>query len=1383
MKTQLSNKGYILDQEKNIWSRLGYGGIAYSDGDDTELRIGKIIDEATDLTLLSTELRQHCTDWPSLYHLSGSRANILRPFAKFITGDILEIGAGCGVITRYLGESGANVLALEGSPRRANITRVRTRDLENVTVLAEKFDQFQWDHQFDVITLIGVLEYANLFTSAENPSLVMLEQARRLLKPKGKLIVAIENQLGLKYFAGAPEDHLEQPMAGIEGRYREDQPQTFGRKVLSHMLGQADFAISNFLAPFPDYKLPLSILTEEGINNKAFDAAVFAWQSVRRDPQLPAFYNFSLELAWPQIFNNDMGLDFANSFLIIASPHAQQLIDTGALAYHYTTDRIPAYCKETVFTQIEGQDIRVQYQRLDDIYEGSGTDNTDNALIKFICPESDEYAYGELFSLEFIRIVTTDGWSFDQVAGFILRYLSIIETFAQSTGTKISLVSPYAKLPGDFFDVVPQNIIIRKDGSASLIDKEWKLTQPIEVAHLLFRALVLLVNSISRFSFPASGANMTRYQFIDGVLLATEIKLHEEDYDRYIRLEAEIQQIVTGRAAEHFLNWEKDQPLRMLSLNQAVVERDKQIANLNHALAERDGQIVNLKQDIVNLKQDVAGLYSQISNIHQQLYSVTLQLNGVITSKSWMLTQPLRDIRRNLVIKPISFIRKKLNYYIDLTYRRMPLSINQKQQLKNALFQKLPRFFSWAQKYQNWQKLNLKSPIDSNHSISSKVFDSAYYLVANPDLALAGIEPLQHYCTQGWREGRNPHPLFSVAYYLKRYPDVKKAGVNPLEHYLTMGWREGREPHPAFDTAFYCKAGWYTKKCGISPLEYYLRHRCAATGAQLAGFDKLLPRLQDGLPASSTAQIQSKKLEMTPLISILMPTYNTPAKHLEASITSVLKQSYEKWELCITDDGSVLPETRQVLERFRRLDSRIQVKMLGVNSGISAATNEALNKACGEFVAMLDHDDTLEPNALFEFVHELNFHPDTDAIYSDQDIITAEGERTITYFKPDWSPELMRGVMYVGHLLMVRRSLAIDIGGFDSKFDRVQDYEFMLRVGERTDRIRHISRILYHWKMIPGSIAHNGDSKGKVEPLQCAAVNAHMDRQGLAGQAAPHPVHAHRALIFPQPGAESAKITVIIGQTTTHEHLNSCLDSLNGKGIETEVLLFAADATRLSRPGLRVLAPPPSITGDNSKTCLTQLFSIALKEVEGDYVMFMERPMKLSRGWVERMALYAARPDVVLVCPLVINDSGSVAEAGLILHPHLGIEPAMSDLSPESDGMAGSLSCAREVSAVSATCVCFRRSMVQKIGGFDPLYRVLTFQIADAALKAINQGLSNLYVPTVTAMHFAAPPQAHHADQYLDTELFLDRWRVLINYGDRYHNPNYSPYNGGFTPF
>ncbi|MBW6474700.1 MAG: class I SAM-dependent methyltransferase [Anaerolineaceae bacterium] len=589
MKNFIENSEYTLDPQTHIWARANYNGIPYSDGEDIEQRIATIIKQASDLSVLSTELRQHCTDWPSRYHLSGTRANILRPFVEVLSADVLEIGAGCGAITRYLGECGANVLALEGSPRRAAITRSRTRDLENVTVVAEKFDLFQCNHQFDVITLIGVLEYANLFTADENPTHAMLTRVRSLLKPGGKLILAIENQFGLKYFAGAPEDHLGQPMYGIEGRYSRNQPKTFGRKVLSDMLKQTGFAVAEFLAPFPDYKLPVSILTEKGIANQDFDAAALAWQSVRRDPQLPSYCNFSLELAWPDIFKNGLALDLANSFLVIATPKNQPFSDSHAesdvLAYHYSTERLLHYCKETRFELSADKNINVIYKRL-------GTDHQigpigDDPLIEFDCPEKDNYSNGKPMSWEFIQIVTRDGWTIEEVVEFIQRYISVLEQLLLKSGATLSLSSQKVPLPGKFFDLIPQNIIITADGSPIIIDTEWSLREDVELGQLLSRGLMMMMYSITKFGKNLTGRIFSRLEFIQSVLAAAGFAMTEKEFSHFIELEELVQAQVAGRPAHETLRWSPQCPLPMYNLTQALAQRDQQIIILYNSVSWR----------------------------------------------------------------------------------------------------------------------------------------------------------------------------------------------------------------------------------------------------------------------------------------------------------------------------------------------------------------------------------------------------------------------------------------------------------------------------------------------------------------------------------------------------------------------------------------------------------------------------------------------------------------------------------------------------------------------------------------------------------------------------------------------------------------------------
>lgn len=613
MRALLERAGYAFNTEHDIWIAPDFGGIAYSDGDEVEQRIARAIRLVSDVSVLSTELRQHCTDWPSLYHLGSLRANLMRPFGSLLRGaEVLEIGAGCGAITRYLGEAGANVLALEGSPRRAAIARSRTRDLENVTVLSEKFDQFKCDHQFDVITLIGVLEYANMFTDGEQPPLHMLQRVRSLLKPGGRLIIAIENQLGLKYFAGAPEDHLGHAMIGIEGRYRAHQPQTFGREVLGQLLVSAGFSPAEFLAPYPDYKLPVSIITEQGFADGDFDAAALAWQSARRDPQMPPMSNFSMELAYPEVIANGLGMDMANSFLVVATPAGAKAVEPDVLAYHYSVDRVPEYCKETRFVRRAGAPVEVRYQRL-----GATSGPAGLSAMKFTVPESDEYALGKVLTLEFMQIVMHDGWSYQQVAAFIRRYLQILAQFGAFPADGGELASAYVEVPGRFFDVIPQNIVIRADGSAALIDTEWQLELPIETGHLLFRSLLALINAMTRFGRPSHQTDgVTRQQFIDAVLAELGLSLQEADYARYIAIEADIQQTVTGRPASLFTDWGRQNTLPMQTLAQAVKERVTEVEHLRYIIGERDKTIAGLQQGIgetaVQLQQrDAQLLYTQ----------------------------------------------------------------------------------------------------------------------------------------------------------------------------------------------------------------------------------------------------------------------------------------------------------------------------------------------------------------------------------------------------------------------------------------------------------------------------------------------------------------------------------------------------------------------------------------------------------------------------------------------------------------------------------------------------------------------------------------------------------------------------------------------------
>lgn len=607
------------------------------------------------------------------------------------------------------------------------------------------------------------------------------------------------------------------------------------------------------------------------------------------------------------------------------------------------------------------------------------------------------------------------------------------------------------------------------------------------------------------------------------------------------------------------------------------------------------------------------------------------------------------------------------------------------------------------------------------------LFYPSFYHERNPDVGEAGLTALAHYLWAGAREGRDPHLLFDTSFYLETNPDVAASGMNPLAHFLLCGGAEGRDPSVLFDSKLYLKEHPELAESGGNPLVHYLENaKPAGVATEAAVLPPQIPGLDDN---PDRARVSS--LERNPLLSILLPVYNTPPQYLRAAIDSVLRQRYAHWELCICDDGSTRGGTRSLLEACLLEDRRIRIEWNDSNGGISRATNRALASARGDYVAMLDHDDLLEPDALLEIARVLNEDPETEAVYTDQDYVTADGRLSRRFYKPDWSPEMFRGVMYVGHLLVVRRSLAVALGGFDPAFDNVQDFEFMLRVAERTPRIRHIPKILYHWRMIPGSVASSGNAKPNIGQLQSRAVSAHLRRMGIPAEAAPHPSLAHRAILRPLPRSTFPQVTVVL----------------------------TGDAPPDAEARIAASTAYPNIRVTRDRTAAL-----------GDFAVFLDGSVQPGPAdWIEQLLFYAERPGAGAVAPMILNSAGRVRSAGLVLHSTRGVVPSMEGEDPSGDGYAGSLACSREVSAVSGECLMIAVPTLETLGGWSPLWASALFAGADLSLRARRHGLENYYQARAVAI-----ASAPHAEATLDRLLFVDMYSDVLAAPDPYHNPNFS---------
>ena len=281
-------------------------------------------------------------------------------------------------------------------------------------------------------------------------------------------------------------------------------------------------------------------------------------------------------------------------------------------------------------------------------------------------------------------------------------------------------------------------------------------------------------------------------------------------------------------------------------------------------------------------------------------------------------------------------------------------------------------------------------------------------------------------------------------------------------------------------------------------------------------------------------------------------------------------------------------------------DSRIRLDRATKNGGIASATNRAIHLSKGEFVAFLDNDDELSENALWAYVSQLNEDHDVDVMYSDEDKLNSKGEREEPFRKPDWSPYFFREVMYVGHFLMVRRTLIDQVGGLDEAFDGVQDFELMLRLSEHARKILHVPEILYHWRRIPGSIAENIHAKQDIGERQVAAVNAHLARLGVAGAAVPNPKHAHRAIIQPGLRISHPRVSIIIPTKDAPDYIDRCLNSIFNKTNYQNFEVIVVDNNTTNSAALAALRRHPiTVVPYNEKFNYSRANNLGVSSVNG----------------------------------------------------------------------------------------------------------------------------------------------------------------------------------------
>ncbi len=455
-------------------------------------------------------------------------------------------------------------------------------------------------------------------------------------------------------------------------------------------------------------------------------------------------------------------------------------------------------------------------------------------------------------------------------------------------------------------------------------------------------------------------------------------------------------------------------------------------------------------------------------------------------------------------------------------------------------------------------------------------------------------------------------------------------------------------------------------------------------------------------------------------------------------------------------------------------DPRIRLTRLPANGHISAASNAALATASGEFVVMLDHDDELTPDALFEVVRHLNQHPDADMLYSDEDKLDLEGRRCDPYFKPDWSPEHFFSCMYTCHLMAVRRRLVEEIGGFRLGYEGAQDYDLVLRVMERTTRIHHIPKILYRWRKLPESAASALDAKPWAHEAARRALADHFRRTGEHAEVLPGAAQGSFRIRYQIAGSPLVSIIIPARAPDAATPLESCLRSLAKTGYSRFEIIVVSDSHDL--PGwVRQLPIADRVRwqphGQAGRFNLPDRIASGAAVARGEHLVLLSDGIEaLDEDWLEAMLEYSQIEGVGAVGAKLLYPDGRLQHIGVVLGV-CGVAAQAFDQHPGSSfGYASSAVGVRNYSAVSAACLMTRRTVFDEVGGFDRQFPT-DFNDLDYCLRVRAAGRRIVYTPYARLTHREEERGSRRQPRARDEARFRERWSAVLE-RDPYYNPN-----------
>lgn len=538
------------------------------------------------------------------------------------------------------------------------------------------------------------------------------------------------------------------------------------------------------------------------------------------------------------------------------------------------------------------------------------------------------------------------------------------------------------------------------------------------------------------------------------------------------------------------------------------------------------------------------------------------------------------------------------------------------------------------------------------------------------------------------------------------------------------------------------------------------------------------------VPDEETLNRQRKrKFLNAPLISVVVPAYHTPPLFLRQMLDSLIAQTYGGWELCIANGSPDDKEMEAVLEEYEKRDSRIRHENLKENLGIAENTNAAFRMAKGEFIGLLDHDDLLAPNALYEIALALEKNPEADVVYTDEDKVTTDlKEHFQPHLKPDFNLDLLRSNNYICHFFTVRREIVEQVGGFRKEFDGAQDYDFIFRCTEEARKILHIPEILYHWRTHKESTADNPASKMYAFEAGKRAIEAHLKRTGTDGEVSHTPDLGFYRVKYPVKG--EPLISIIIPNKDEKESLEACLKSIWEKTTykNYEIIVVENNSTsdeifryykEISKKGVRLLRWKKEFN-------YSAINNFGAAHAKGEFLLFLNNDVTvITPDWLTELAGLCQRKEVGAAGVKLLYPDNTIQHAGCVIGIG-GIAGHMFvDMPANRTGYLHKASLLQDMSAVTAACMVVKKQVFDQVGGFTEKLAV-AFNDVDLCLKINKAGSLVVYDPYVQLYHMESKTRGAEDSKekvrrfQTEIEYMRCHWLDILKNGDPYYNKNLS---------